>query len=185
MHGHAVLHVAQGFSLRPQRDVHADHGGLRVLRLELCLPALPVAQDGDDADAANVTTLGHADELCVAVELTHPVFLAIDHRPHRGDLVVRDVDEPTDLFLMVDLAGHDPAIDVHEEALLHGHVALGGGGLEHVVDGGAKQWPDHVGRIDLDVAVLLLLEDVDPRRVDEGGDADVGGALGVSVLSGE
>ena len=182
MHGHAVLHVAQSFSLRPQRDVHADHWGLRVVRLELCLPALPVTQHGDDADAANITTLSHADELCVAVELANPVFLAIDHRPDGRDLVVGDVDHATDLLLMVDLPGDGPAVDVHEEALLHRDVALGVRCLEHVVHGGAKQRPDHIDSIDLDLVALLLPKDVHAGRVDQRGDADVGLALGVIVL---
>ena len=168
-----LLHVGHGLLLRPQWDVHADHWCLWVLRLELRFSALPIAQHCDDADAANIATLGHADELCVAVELTHPILLAIDHRPDGRDLVVGDVDHATDLLLMVDLPGDGPAIDVHEEALLHRDIALGVRGLEHVVHCGAKQRPDHIDGIDLDLVALLLAEDVHSGCVDQRGHADV------------
>ena len=74
---------------------------------------------------------------------------------------------------MVDLPRDRPAIDVHEEALLHRDVAPWVCCLEHVVHGGAKQGPNHIDGIDLDLVALLLAEDVHSGRIDQRGHADV------------
>ena len=155
-------------------------GGLGVVRLDGCLTAAPVADQGADLHTDDLLPFDLLDQPCVDVLLGFPLRLVLTECPRAGELVVGD-----------DHAFRCDALDVNSTAEFHitnicdeslfVDVVLCRATLGNNVQSRAKQLPQHIAHILLHLFVVLAAQALDAGWRNDFGDTVVSATLSVVI----